>query len=185
MYRHNKIHLILCRTAVLAWALLHSPAGFTDSSNIEADIRVEADYMKFDMETGSSVYKGNVKVSQNGIVLSGETVTIQHQKNKIQTINVSGQPARYIQDNNGENKIHATSQHMQYFTDEHRLIMTVNARLQQPNHTIESQHIAYDTKSKTVIAGSSNGQNIPAGRVNITLTPKKDDSMTPANTEKP
>ena len=141
--------------------------------------------MKFDINTGSSVYEGNVKISQDGIVLSGETVTIQRQQNKIQSINVNGQPARYIQDGDSENKIHASSQHMQYFTDEHRLVMTVNARLQQPDHTIESQRIVYDTKSKTVIAGSDGEQNTPAGRVNITLTPKKDGSMTPANTEKP
>lgn len=184
MYRHNRTRLILCRMAVLAWMLLHAPAGLTASNNIENDIQIQANYMKFDMETGSSIYEGNVKISQGNIVLSGETVTIQRQQDEIQQINIDGQPARYIQDELSENKIHASSQHMQYFASEGRLVMTVDARLEQPDHTIESQRIVYDTKNKIVIAGNGE-QNSQGGRVNIILTPKKDSSATPANTEKP
>ncbi len=73
---------------------------------------------------------------------------------------------------------------MQYFASENRLVMTVDARLQQPDHTIESQRIVYDTKNKTVIAGDDE-QNPQGGRVNITLTPKKVNSTTPTDTEKP
>ena len=184
MYRRNRARLILCPLAVLAWALLHAPAGLTASSKIEADIQIRADYMKFDMETGSSIYEGNVRISQGGIVLSGETVTIHRQQDEIQQINIDGQPARYVQDEDSKNKIYASSQHMQYFAGQHILIMTVDARLQQPDHTIESQRIIYDTKNKVVVAGNDE-QSPQGGRVNITLTPKKDDNTIPVNTEKP
>jgi lipopolysaccharide export system protein LptA len=184
MYRCNNIRLILCRMAVLAGVLLHAPAGLSANGNTEADIQIQANYMKFDMATGSSTYQGDVKISQGSIVLSGDTVVITRQQDEIQQININGQPARYMQDEDSKNKIHASSQHMQYFASENRLVMTVDARLQQPDHTIESQRIVYDTKNKIVVAGDDE-QGPESGRVNITLTPKKDNSTTPANTEKP
>ncbi|MDH5611100.1 MAG: lipopolysaccharide transport periplasmic protein LptA [Gammaproteobacteria bacterium] len=165
--------------------LLHAPVGLATNSEIEENIQIQANYMQFDMETGSSIYEGDVKISQGTIQLLGQKVTILRQQDQIQEINVDGQPARYSQDEDTENKIHATSQHMQYLTDQHRLVMTVDARLEQPDHTIESQRIVYDTKNKIVIAGSDDEHKPSGGRVNITLTPKKDNTTTPANTEKP
>ncbi|MCK5001702.1 MAG: lipopolysaccharide transport periplasmic protein LptA [Gammaproteobacteria bacterium] len=164
--------------------LTHTATGFTASSEIVEDIQIQANYMKFDMETGSSTYLGDVRISQGSIVLSGDTVTITRQQDEIQQIIIDGQPARYTQDEDSKNKIHASSQHMQYFTSENRLVMTVDARLEQPDHTIESQRIVYDTKNKIVIAGKNN-QGQKGGRVNIILTPKKDSSATPVNTETP
>lgn len=183
MYRPNNIHHLLCHLVILPWLLSYAPAGLA-TSNLADEIQVQANHMKFDIETGSSVYRGDVKISQGGIVLSGDTVTILRQQDKIQQINVDGQPAQYVQDEDSKDKIHASSQHMEYFADKNRLVMTIDARLQQPDHTIESQRIVYDTKNKTVIAGNDE-QSPQSGRVNITLTPKKDDSPDPEKTEKP
>lgn len=183
MYRHHRARLILSCIAALIW-ILPSSTSLAASSDVGTDIQVQADYMKFDMETGNSIYKGNVKISQGNIELTGDKVIIQRQQDKIQQINIEGQPARYTQDEDSENKIYASSQHMQYLANKHRLIMTVNAQLKQPDHTIESQRIVYDTKNKTVIAGN-NAKNPQGGRVNITLTPKQDNSASPAKTEQP
>jgi lipopolysaccharide export system protein LptA len=185
MFKLNRTRLASYRWITLALMLLHAPAGLTADSEVEEKIHIQANYMLFDMETGSSTYEGDVSISQGNIELHGEKVIIQRQQDKIQEINVEGQPARYTQDEDTENKIHATSQHMQYLTDQNRLVMTVDARLEQPDHTIESQRIVYDTKNKIVIAGSEDEQAQPGGRVNITLTPKKDTTPAPADTEKP
>ena len=158
---------------VLALLLIQVPAAFSSSINDGSEIQIQANYMRFDTETGSSIYEGAVKISQGGIELNGEKVIIRRQNDEIQQINVDGQPAQYTQDEHTNNKIHATSQHMQYFADQHRLVMTVDARLEQPDHTIESQRIVYDTKNKIVIAGDDE-QAPQGGRVNITLTPKKE-----------
>ncbi|MCW8830713.1 MAG: lipopolysaccharide transport periplasmic protein LptA [Gammaproteobacteria bacterium] len=172
MFRLSKIphtsHLLL--TLVI---LAGSTTGYASNGEVAEEIQVQANYMKFDIETGSSTYQGDVKISQGSIELSGDKVVILRQQDKIQQINIDGQPAQFIQDEHTENKIHARSQHMKYFASKNRLVMTVDAHLQQPDHTIESQRIVYDTKNKTVIAGN-NKQNQQGGRVNIILTPKKD-----------
>ena len=179
----NKIKTTLYRVLLLL-LMIYAPVGLAVTSEPGEDIQVQANYMQFNMETGDSTYKGNVEISQGNIRINGDIVIIQRQQNRIQQINIDGQPAQYSQDKDSENKIHATSQHMQYLADQHRLVMTVDARLQQPEHTIESQRIVYDTKNKSVIAGNNDKQNPQDGRVNITLTPKKADTK-PTNIEKP
>jgi len=164
--------------------MMYAPTGLAITSAQGKDIQVQANYMKFDMETGNSTYQGNVKISQGNIKINGDKVVIQRRQNKIQQINIDGQPARYSQNGDNKNTIHASSQHMKYIANKNRLIMTVDAHLQQPNHTINSQRIVYDTKNKIVIAGS-NKKNQQGGRVNITLTPKKDKTTATSNTEKP
>jgi len=185
MLKLNSICSAACRWTTLALMLLHAPAGLSASSGMEENIQIQANHMQFDIKTGSSIYEGDVRINQGNIQLLGQKVTILRQQDKIQEINVEGQPARYTQDEDSENKIHATSQHMQYLTEQHRLVMTIDARLEQTDHTIESQRIVYDTENKIVIAGSEDEQTQPGGRVNITLTPKKDNTTTPASTEKP
>ena len=182
MFRLNKIKLasFTCLTLSL---IMHASTGATANGELAEDIKVQSNYMQFDMATGSSTYEGDVKISQGNIELNGDKVIIQRQQDEIQQILIDGQPARYTQDETSENKIHARSQHMQYLAAEHLLIMTVDAKLEQPDHTIESQRIVYDTKNKIVVAGSEEHAQ-QGGRVNITLTPKKDDT-TPTNIEKP
>ena len=178
MYRHIKLNRTSPLFYALALLLLPASAAFSAGDNSSEAIRIQAHYMRFDLETGSSIYEGAVKINQGGIELSGEKVTIHRDNDKIQQIDIDGQPARYIQDENTENRIYATSQHMQYLADQNRLIMTVDARLEQPDHTIESQRIVYDTQNKIVIAGN-NEQAEQGGRVNITLTPKKENTENP------
>lgn len=185
----SSLNKIRTTFTALLFMLTHSAtllAADTSSSSINAEkeIQIRADHMKFDLETGSSTYKGDVKINQGGIELSGEKIVIHRENDEIQKINVDGRPARYIQDEDTDNKISATSQHMEYLATQNRLIMTVDARLEQPDHTIESQRIVYDTKNKVVIAGDDQDeQSQQGGRVNITLTPKKDKIETPADTK--
>ena len=183
MFSLNKNNFIRVDFIILILMMLYAPAALTVNGEIENEIQIRADYMKFNIKTGSSTYQGDVRITQGSIELTGDKVTIERQQDKIQQINIDGQPARYIQDGDSENKIHATSQHMQYFANDNRLVMTVDAHLEQPSHTIDSQRIVYDTKSKTVIAGDENNEeHEQSGRVNITLTPKKESDTTPANT---
>jgi lipopolysaccharide export system protein LptA len=182
MSRLHRINLVSYHWFTLV-LIMYAPIGFTATHAPEENIQVQANHMKFDMETGSSTYEGDVKINQGEIELNGDKVIIKRQHNEIQQINIDGQPARYIQDEDSEQKVHASSQHMRYFAKKNRLIMTIDARLEQPDHTIESQRIVYDTKNKIVLAGS-NKQNKQGERVNITLTPNKNNTATPATTEK-
>lgn len=173
MYRLTKI------TTLMLLALLYMQPAFSITENEE--VKIQADYMKFDLETGNSTYSGNVSIIQGTIKLTGENVVITRNNNEIHDIKVDGNPAHYLQDENTDNKIHAISQHMKYTAQTHRLVLTVNASLEQSSQTVTSQRIVYDTQNKVIIAGKNKSAEKTGqgdGRVNIILTPKKDTPST-------
>jgi len=139
-------------------------------------IYINADHMQLNIETGNSTYNGHVTVRQGGRVLTGDIVVVTQQNNQVERIQVHGKPATYTHVTDKNETIHATSKQMVYTTSNHLLVLTGNAKLSQPAHTVKSQRIVYDTVRKIVIAGShKQGSNIPVApgdRVNIILTPK-------------
>ena len=146
-------------------------------------IHVSADHMQLNIETGYSVYTGNVKISQGELVLTGDKVTLKSDKEEVERMTVTGKPARYNHVTDKGETIEAESESMVYTASEHTLVMRGNAKLQQTDHKVSSQLITYDTLKKIVIAGTkdsidssstgSTGEKKDDSRVNITLTPKK------------
>jgi lipopolysaccharide export system protein LptA len=180
MFRLIKLLIKNRVTSFVLLTLLCPGAAFSISDNDE--IQVQSNYMKLNLETGSSIYTGNVNITQGSITLTGENVVITRKDDEIQDINVDGKPAHYLQDENTDNKVHAISEHMKYVTRTHRLVMTGNASLEQSDQTVESQRIVYDTQNKVIIAGKDKNTKTNEDRVNIILTPKKE-TQAPANKE--
>lgn len=157
------------------------------SADAVEKIMINADHMQMNLESGKSVYTGHVKISQGALQLTGDVVTLEQKENEVDRIIVTGKPARYNHVTEQGETIEAESEHMVYTASQNKLIMTVNARLQQPEHQLSSQKIVYDTLNNTVMAGGTGSKpasdtpgSTPASkkpddkqRVNITLTPKK------------
>jgi len=163
-------------------------AGFTLlflHTNIWAETSLEkifisADHMRLNIESGYSVYTGQVKVSQGELLLTGDKITVEKGKDEIERITVWGTPARYNHVTEKGESVEAQSEHMVYTASQNKLVMTINASLKQPDHQVSSNKIIYDTLKKIVIAGerninSDNEKPDEKERVNITLTPKKQD----------
>ncbi|MCG6938993.1 MAG: lipopolysaccharide transport periplasmic protein LptA [Gammaproteobacteria bacterium] len=163
-----------------------------DAAEPVEKILVNADRMNMNIESGYSVYTGNVRVSQGELVLTGDKVTLkQNNNNEIEHMTVDGKPARYNHVTEKGEPIEAESEHMVYNASQNQLIMTINARLKQSDLELNSQKIVYDTLKKIIVAGGDDkaqaGKATPASvtspqsgkkpetsqRVNITLTPKK------------
>ena len=133
--------------------------------------------MQLNIETGYSVYTGNVNIKQGELILTGDKVTIQQSREEIERITVTGKPAHYNHITDKGENIQAESEKMVYTASQNKLVMTINANLKQPDHQVSSQKIVYDTEKKIVIAGDKRSTSKGSDnkqRVNITLTPKKD-----------
>lgn len=152
-------------------ALLSSAQVYAEN---EQQILIRADSMKFDINAGSSVYRGNVSFVQAGIKLSGDVITVNSKDGSIDQIKVEGSPAHYS-DASPDGPVLAESASMDYSVSNHQLSMQGEARLEQGDRVVQSQHIIYDTDKKLILAGQPAGESSdPEQRVNITLTPKKD-----------
>ncbi len=171
-YCFSKISLL---TGLL---LLTLPTIVCASKPVEK-IYIDADHMHMDIISGKSVYTGNVKISQGELVLTGDKVTLKRSNNKVERMTVIGKPARYKHVTEVGENITAQSEHMIYIANQNKLVLTINAHLQQPDLKLSSQKITYDTEKKIVIAGSNDGATASdtktkqKQRVKITLTPKE------------
>ena len=196
---HNKLALLFACLALLGMpATSLSETGLLDTGLAVANaekILVDADRMQMNLESGKSVYSGHVKITQGELTLTGDTVTLEQKGDEVDRFTVTGKPARYNHVTKQGETVMAQSEHMIYIASQNKLVMTINARLEQPDHQLSSQKIIYDTLKRTVIAGgATDKQDTPDGtdssansenkqRVKITLTPKKPPSDQPATLE--
>ena len=167
------------RTRLLLFVLLSlfTLPALTRAAEIVEKIFIDADHMQMNISSGKSVYTGNVKVSQGELVLTGDKVILNSSNDEIERLTVFGKPARYNHVTEAGETITAQSEHMVYIASQNKLIMTINAQLQQAELKLRSQKITYDTQKKIIIAGTDDGTTATGSktkqRVNITLTPKK------------
>jgi lipopolysaccharide export system protein LptA len=159
--------------------LLCASAMVNAAQNSQEKIFIDADHVHFNIESGYSVYTGNVKISQGELTLTGDRVTVQQNNNEVEQITVIGKPAHYHNLTEKGETVEAESEHMLYTASENKLLLTINAEVRQPDQTIKSQRIVYDTEKKIATAGNkdastSDGPIDANQRVRITLTPKKE-----------
>lgn len=159
------VHKILLLVGILSCSL----PVFADEK-----ILIRADSMTLDINTGESIYTGNVSFIQGNVKLKGNLITVNNKDGSIKHVKIEGTPARYS-DNTPEARVAAESKLMDYNVINSQLSMRGAARLEQGERIVESDHILYDTKKKLILAGQSTGEaSKPGQRVNITLTPKKE-----------
>ncbi len=152
--------LILCLT---------QPVLAENSS--DEDIQIRANFMQYDMKTSSSIYTGDVHINQGTISITGDKVIIKRTEDELRMIEITGQPARFEQDD-GNTKVEASSEKMIYAATRDHLTLIEKAQLKQADRIVESQRIVYNTSNQSVTAGSNKKES--NNRVNITLTPVKD-----------
>jgi lipopolysaccharide export system protein LptA len=164
---------MLHRNLVLLFCLA-SLSFQVNADSSQGQILIRADSMKLDVNTGSSVYRGNVSFTQGKIEIYGDTVTVNSKDGSIDEVKIEGNPARYS-DTSQDNHILAESTHMQYRVEDNKLNMQGKARLEQGDRLVQSENILYDTKKQIILAGQSSSETKdPNQRVNIILTPKKE-----------
>jgi lipopolysaccharide export system protein LptA len=171
------------KTGMLTALLLFTLPATVWADEAVEKIFINADQMQMNIGSGKSVYTGNVKITQGKLVLLGHKVTLERNlklnNKEIERLTVIGKPARYNHVTEAGEAIEAQSEHMVYIASQNKLVMTVNAHLQQPDLILSSQKIIYNTQKQIVIAGGNDDQNATGTevkqtqRVNITLTPKE------------
>ena len=151
----------------------------TFSSALESDreqpIRIQADAAIVDETSGSSVYKGNVIITQGTLEVTANEVEIFTADSEViqiiaKTESDSEILAHYQQQiNEAMDMVVADAQKITYLVQEERLHLSGDARLQQVQDVFTGQLLYYDLGRGIVNLNSSGGSD----RVNMTITPKK------------
>jgi lipopolysaccharide export system protein LptA len=143
------------------------------TGDTEQPIQVEADSAEYDDKTGTSVYRGKVRMIQGSMVLTGDVVTVLTPNQRLTKIISDGHKATFKMLRDDGEAVYAEAQHLEYDIPGHRILLLRKAYVEQGHNRINSERIEYDTVSQTVEAG----QQKDGGRVKMTIIP----GSTPSN----
>jgi lipopolysaccharide export system protein LptA len=152
--------LALTLIPINSWAL---------SSDREQPMLIEADRAELDDSKGISTYRGNVKVTQGTLLLTGDIMTVYNKGNDVEKVIMEGQPATYRQRPDDKDKdVRASALHMEYYTNPEKIILIKQAEVEQEGDVLRSERIEYDVPTDKVNAGTDQ----PNERVRITIQPR-------------
>lgn len=119
------------------------------------------------IETGISVYRGNVTVDQGTTHLLADTLTLHTNKqNELTAATAIGKPAHYRTiPRLGKPEFHADADMIEYYPDKNLIILIGNAIAKQENNTYRGPRIEYNTALQTVVSPES-----PHGQTTIVIT---------------
>ncbi len=139
-------------------------------------IQLEARSGEINQQTGVSVYKGNVVISQGSMRLNADVATIHVKDGGFQRMEATGNPVnlRY-RPTADKPEILGTSQQVEYDVAAAKVIMSGNARLTQGQDVFTGDRVEYDLKSD-VVRARGEGNN---GRIQFTIQPQPQNAAPP------
>lgn len=131
-------------------------------SDREQPIEVESDSASRDDSAGTLTYLGTVVIDQGSLHIEADKVTVHFADGKVDRIVCTGQPARYRQQPQPDEKpVTASAQTIDYHTEDALLVLTGAARIEQQGSVLEGEHITYDIAKEQIQArGDDNNRRI-------------------------
>lgn len=163
MFRNHIIAVMF-----IALTTLHSGWVTARSDDVTKPINIKADSAEINDATGISIYRGNVKITQGTMQLTGEKVILKTANRKVQKIIAEGNLSTFKQTTDDGKAIDAEAEKMVYSIKANEIVLTNNAKLTESGNTFASDRIVFYTDKEIVNAGSSSGDD----RVNITVFPE-------------
>ncbi len=165
------------QTVVMLIALLIvSAEALALKSDREQPIKIAADAAMVDESRGTSVYRGDVIITQGSLQVTADEVEIFTNRGEVIQIiasmdKASEELAHYQQQTNeAMDMVYADAKKITYLVQEQRLHLSGDARLQQVQDVFTGQLLYYDLAQGIVNLNSAGDSD----RVNMTITPKKD-----------
>jgi len=157
--------------AALASVLVVPPVSALDSDS-EQPLEVEANAAELDEQQSTSLYIGEVQVTQGSMRILADEVLVHHKENnQPRKIIAIGNPVRYRQllDDDPE-EVRARALRMEYETDRDEITLIDEAELIQGEDRFASDRIVYNRVTERLTAGTSaQGRE----RVRIRIDPKE------------
>ena len=154
--------LCLC---LICFASVSHAVSRDDPINIEAD--------SAELKENFSVYTGQVRLTQGGMVLQGDRLVVRKQGKGNFSLSLSGHPASIYQppENSGEEAIRGRANKIDYASGQEILELRGGASIDRGGEKIAGESIRYNVKQRRTLVNNSGGGS--GGRVKITLQPGK------------
>ncbi len=173
--------------AALIAAATASPPARAEKADRDKPVEIEADTADRDEKTKTTLFRGNVVITQGTLIIRGDKVTVREESNGRQTATALGDPATFRQKRDGSDEyVDGRGQRMDFDSQSQILQIHDNAEIKRGDDWVRGQYIEYNGTNSTYRAigqGQRPGASpVEAGgaRVRAVIQPRKTAPETPA-----
>ena len=158
--------------SLLFVCMLFSTPALALKSDREQAIHIESDRVEIKEKEEISHYTGHVYLTQGTLKITADDVKVILKDGELNKIIIKGKPAK-IEQKPDENQqlVQSEALHIEYFAGEEYLLLKENALWQQGENHISGNVLEYYTRTSTVKARKTEGDE--DARVQAVIQPKK------------
>lgn len=179
----NKV--ILCGLLLLAW----DRTALAENADREKPIHLESDRVVVDDIAQTSVFEGNVELTQGTLQIDADKIVLTEDKQGYKHCTATGNLAHFRQKHEGSAEyMEGYGKRIEYDTRTETVDFFVQARVKRAQDDVKGDHIAYSTRTEIFqVSGDPANINDPnKGRVHMVIQPKsKETSTSPAQKDAP
>lgn len=172
-------------SALLPGLLFAAPAH-AERADRDKPVQLEADRATVDDATQTSVFTGNVVLTQGSLVIRAGKMTVKQDAGGFQNASALGNPASFRQKREGlDEYVEGWGERMEYDSKADKLQLFGQARLKRGRDEVSGNYISYDAISEFFqVTGGKDldparretaTKTSPEGRVRAVIQPKKRD----------
>jgi lipopolysaccharide export system protein LptA len=174
--------LSLRRVALIAGLIaagLASPLAQAERADRNKPVEIEADTADRDEKAKTTVFRGNVVITQGTLIIRGDKVTVREEAGDRQTATALGNPATFRQKRDGfDEYVEGRGQRMDYDSQTQILQLRENAEVRRAEDWVRGQFIEYNGATSTyrAIGDTQRAEGAPpgsGGRVRAVIKPRQ------------
>jgi lipopolysaccharide export system protein LptA len=165
--------LKLC-TIVVA-TTLWSTSLHAEKADRDKPLEIEADSVTVNDAKKTSIYKGNVILTQGTLNIRGDKMVVIEDKEGFQHGTTTGDPASFKQKREGKNEyMEGSGQRIEYDGHMDKVQLYTKAWVKRGEDIVHGDYIMYDANAEYAeVIGGGETNGAPKGRVKAIIQPKK------------
>ena len=165
----NQKNKILVLIALLA----SYPYSYAEKADRDKPIEIEADTMTVDDAKSTSIYTGDVILTQGTLLIRADELIVRQDKQGFQHSTSLGSPTTFMQKMEGSSEyIQGKALRIEYDGHMDKIHLYKNAEVKRGKDIVVGDYITYDANAEIAQAMSSNKENGKKGRTKAIIRPK-------------
>ena len=158
---------------VLIALLVSYPYSHAEKADRDKPIEIEADTMTVDDAKSTSIYTGDVILTQGTLLIRADELVVRQDKQGFQHSTSLGNPTTFKQKLEGsEEYIQGRALRIEYDGHMDKIHLYKNAEVKRGKDIVVGDYITYDANAEVAQAMSSNKENGIKGRTKAIIKPK-------------
>ena len=158
---------------VLIALLFSCPYSYAEKADRDKPIEIEADTMTVDDAKSTSIYTGDVILTQGTLLIRADELIVRQDKQGFQHSTSLGSPTTFKQKMEGsEEYIQGRALRIEYDGHMDKIHLYKNAEVKRGKDIVVGDYITYDANAEVAQAMSSKTENGKKGRTKAIIKPK-------------